>query len=147
MQQILVPKGTVILPTSWYCNTSEDIWGDDAQEWKPERWLSPLPETVKEARIPGIYQNQMTFSFGERSCVGMRFAHLELSELFKYINVRTLTQLAEVVLAVLLESFNFSPTDRRVWWNLCPVVYPTMSKDDVEPSLVLAVSRSKQVES
>ena len=53
---------------------------------------------------------------------------------------------AEVVLAVLLENFNFSPTDKEVWWNLCPVVYPTMSKDDAEPSLVLAVSRSKQVQ-
>ena len=83
MPQIYVPKGTVILPTSWYCNTAEEIWGDDALEWKPSRWLSPLPETVKEARIPGIYPNSLTFGAGERSCVGMRFAHLELSELVR----------------------------------------------------------------
>lgn len=38
-------------------NTSTDIWGPDANEWKPERWLSPLPDTVTESKVPGIYSN------------------------------------------------------------------------------------------
>ncbi len=39
------------------CNTSKAIWGEDAHEWKPERWLSPLPESVTKAKIPGVYSN------------------------------------------------------------------------------------------
>jgi hypothetical protein len=39
------------------CNKDKLIWGDDALEWKPDRWLKPLPESVIAARIPGVYAN------------------------------------------------------------------------------------------
>ena len=29
----------------------------DALEWKPERWLSPLPESIMDSKIPGIYSH------------------------------------------------------------------------------------------
>jgi hypothetical protein len=32
-------------------------WGSDVTEWKPERWLAPLPESVVRANIQGIYAN------------------------------------------------------------------------------------------
>ena len=57
VNKIPVPKGTFLLPSCRGCNVSKAIWGDDALEWKPERWLSPLPSTVTEARIPGVYSN------------------------------------------------------------------------------------------
>ena len=40
------------------CNTDKALWGEDALEWNPGRWLQPLPAAVEEARIPGIYANQ-----------------------------------------------------------------------------------------
>ncbi|KAF7792235.1 hypothetical protein EIP86_003270 [Pleurotus ostreatoroseus] len=57
MSELPVPKGTLILPCFLSCNTAKEIWGKDAEEWKPERWLSPLPGSVAEARIPGVYSN------------------------------------------------------------------------------------------
>ena len=57
MNEIFVPKGTMILVSNWMSNVNKAIWGEDADQWKPERWLEPLPETLKEARIPGIYAN------------------------------------------------------------------------------------------
>ena len=57
MHELHVPKGTVAITSSWGSNFSKDIWGEDAQEWKPERWLAPLAESVREARIPGVYSN------------------------------------------------------------------------------------------
>ena len=39
------------------CNTNKAIWGEDALEWKPERWLAPLPEVLEDAHIPGVYSN------------------------------------------------------------------------------------------
>ena len=38
-------------------NDNKAFWGEDAYEWKPERWLDPLPRAVDpdEVRIPSIY--------------------------------------------------------------------------------------------
>ena len=38
-------------------NRDRRIWGEDADEWKPERWLSPLPESVADSKSPGIYSH------------------------------------------------------------------------------------------
>jgi len=38
-------------------NRNPEIWGDDAYEWKPNRWLSALPDTITRAHYPGIYSN------------------------------------------------------------------------------------------
>ena len=54
---IHVPKGTLIIPAFMACNTAKEIWGEDASQWKPARWLSPLPTTVIDAHILGVYSN------------------------------------------------------------------------------------------
>lgn len=38
-------------------NRDPTIWGVDAAEWKPERWLFPLPDTVADARVPSVFAN------------------------------------------------------------------------------------------
>ena len=35
----------------------KELWGEDADEWKPERWLSPLPDAALNASIPGVFPN------------------------------------------------------------------------------------------
>ena len=55
--EIPVPKNTIITVGIRESNRNKAIWGDDASEWKPERWLSPLPGSVAEAHIPGVYSN------------------------------------------------------------------------------------------
>lgn len=57
VEEVFVPKGTKMFVSLLHCNTDPEIWGPDASEWKPERWLSPLPDSVAEARVPGIYSN------------------------------------------------------------------------------------------
>ena len=57
MTKIVVPKDTMILVSVRAMNRSKSVWGEDARVWKPERWLSPLPSTVTEAHIPGVYSN------------------------------------------------------------------------------------------
>ena len=67
--EIFVPKGTVVISANAAVNRSRSIWGADAREWKPERWLGPLPQTVLDSRIPGVYSNTLTFSGGSRACM------------------------------------------------------------------------------
>ena len=57
IKEIPVPEDTRIIVNIRGCNRSKAIWGDDADEWKPERWLSPLPDSVADARVPGVYSN------------------------------------------------------------------------------------------
>ena len=57
IRELVIPKGTNIVSNLRACNTNKAIWGEDALEWKPERWLQPLPQSVEDARIPGIYSN------------------------------------------------------------------------------------------
>ena len=57
MKEIPIPKDTRILVSIRGSNRNKSIWGEDAHEWKPERWLSPLPDSVIDARIPGVYSN------------------------------------------------------------------------------------------
>ena len=57
MNEIPIPKNTNIIISIYAANRNLEIWGPDSYEWKPERWLNPLPETVTSARIPGIYSN------------------------------------------------------------------------------------------
>ncbi len=61
MDSIAVPKGTVVFVAIQSTNINPDVWGSDAHEWRPERWPEPLPESVAEAKIPGVYSNMYVF--------------------------------------------------------------------------------------
>ena len=52
-----MPKNTPVLMDLLGFNTSKEVWGEDALEWRPERWLEPLPGTVEDIRVPGVYAN------------------------------------------------------------------------------------------
>ena len=57
MSEVPIPKDTTVFVGVYSSNTRKALWGEDAYEWKPERWLHPLPEAVKEAHIPGVYSH------------------------------------------------------------------------------------------
>ena len=57
IRELPVPKGTTIYIAIRASNLDKRIWGEDALEFKPERWLSPLPNSLTEARVPGVYSN------------------------------------------------------------------------------------------
>ncbi|KZP08117.1 cytochrome P450 [Athelia psychrophila] len=124
IREIPIPKGTKLVVAIMRANRDSDIWGDDAQEWKPERWLASSPDKVANVHFPGVYSNTMSFSGGSRACIGFKFSLLEM----------------KVVLCVLLESFAFSLSDKEIMWNLGNLVTPSV-KDDKKPQLPLIVSK------
>ncbi|EKM49764.1 uncharacterized protein PHACADRAFT_265422 [Phanerochaete carnosa HHB-10118-sp] len=119
VSEIAVPKDTPIFISMRGCNRNPAIWGEDALEWKPERWLTPLPKALGEAHVPGIYANLMTFLGGGRACLGFKFSQLEM----------------KVVLAVMLRPFRFLPSDKEIYWNLAGVSYPTVGKDGIRAEM------------
>jgi cytochrome P450 len=55
--EIFVNNGTNIVISILAANRNPEVWGPDSYEWKPERWLHPLPKTVEEAHMPGVYSH------------------------------------------------------------------------------------------
>ena len=55
MTEIPIPKDTTVFVGVISSNTRKALWGEDAYEWKPERWLSPMPESISKAHLPGVY--------------------------------------------------------------------------------------------
>ena len=55
IKEIYLRKNTNVIISIIGINRDKRVWGDDAEEWKPERWLQPLPDAVREAPIPGVY--------------------------------------------------------------------------------------------
>ena len=47
-------------------NTWKEVWGEDAEVYNPDRWLNPLPESVTDARVPGVYSNLYDTMFHTR---------------------------------------------------------------------------------
>ncbi|KAJ6587621.1 cytochrome P450 [Mycena vulgaris] len=101
MNSITVPKGTSIYVAVAAANHNKQIWGEDALEFRPERWTNGKASSVT-TKMCGIYGNTMTFIGGGRSCIGFKFAQLEI----------------KAVLCVLLRAFKFSEPDSRIKWKM-----------------------------
>jgi len=110
INHIHIPTNTHVIIGIMASNHNPETWGEDVLEWKPERWLAPLPDSVAAAKLPGIYSNLMTFLGGGRACIGFKFSLLEI----------------KVILSVLLESFSFSLPDKEIIWNMGIVNYPSV---------------------
>ena len=57
IERLHVPKGTTVFVGIAAANRIKELWGEDAEEWKPERWLSPPPEPLIQSRMPGVYSH------------------------------------------------------------------------------------------
>ncbi|KAJ6587527.1 cytochrome P450 [Mycena vulgaris] len=120
MNSITVPKGTSIYIAIAAANHNKQIWGEDALEFRPERWTNGKPASVT-TKMCGIYGNTMTFIGGGRSCIGFKFAQLEI----------------KTVLCVLLRAFKFSEPDPQIKWKMTGVVAtPTVDNQTRLPILV-----------
>ncbi|KLO09430.1 cytochrome P450 [Schizopora paradoxa] len=105
LHELHVKAGTTVQVAMAESNLNTKTWGPDAREFKLERWLEPLPDSVTNAGIPGlgIYSTLMTFINGSRSCLGMRFAIYEM----------------KTVIGALVDAFEFKldPNSKVSWLN------------------------------
>lgn len=95
-------------------NHNQAVWGEDASEWKPDRWLKSsqgvTPGEKDGVKYSGVYSSMMTFLAGNRSCIGFKFAEMEIKD----------------VLAALLPAIHFAlPSERddngnvqEIYWKM-----------------------------
>lgn len=75
-----VPKGTRIVFGTRATNKDPSLWGPDAFQFNPDRWM-PKHEGDANATSGGASSNFALLSFlhGPRACIGTRFARAELA--------------------------------------------------------------------
>ncbi|KAJ6590229.1 cytochrome P450 [Mycena sp. CBHHK59/15] len=111
MTQLLIKEGTAVYLGLSAANRSTAIWGADAAEFKPDRWLN----RTHESKLPGAYSGMMTFLSGAKVCPGKTFALLEMT-----------------VLSVLLLSFSFEPISEPIDWRMGITLEPRVRGHEKE---------------
>lgn len=119
-------------------NHNQAVWGEDASEWKPDRWLKSsegvTPGEKDGVKYPGVYSSMMTFLVGNRSCIGFKFAEMEIKD----------------VLATLLPAIHFAlPSERdgngnvkEIHWKMSGLHIPVVKApagDGETPHLPLSM--------
>ncbi|KAI0536917.1 cytochrome P450 [Xylaria digitata] len=66
----VIPPGTIVSMSAYSMHRNKDIWGDDAREFNPDRWLGEDGKHLDTYLAP--------FSKGSRSCIGQNLAPAEL---------------------------------------------------------------------
>lgn len=70
---ITLPPNTNVLAAAYLTHRRKDVWGEDALEYKPERWLS--------GKLPSPFEFY-PFGGGRRACVGSNQARQQLRIIF-----------------------------------------------------------------
>jgi cytochrome P450 len=86
-----LPKTSVLVWCTWAMNRSRLIWGADADDFRPERWLEDGNLIAKPA------SEYPVFNGGPRTCLGKKMAEL----------------VAIQVIATLVKTFDFAAVDDR----------------------------------
>ncbi|KAI0142734.1 cytochrome P450 [Xylariaceae sp. FL1272] len=102
-----VKGGTIVGCSAWLIHRRAEIFGDDVDTYRPERWLvdSSLSEKEKserEGRIREMNGHMFQFGMGSRTCIGKNISLLEMYKL-----VPSFLRRFEVM------SFSFSLSFRR----------------------------------
>ncbi|KNZ72731.1 Cytochrome P450 3A9 [Termitomyces sp. J132] len=121
MDSILVPKNTEIFIAILNANRDPLLWGPDSLEWKPERWLAPIPEATTLICLGSTHICYLTFLGGGRACIGFKFSQLEM----------------KVVLSTLISQFRFYPPEKEIVWQNSGITNPTLKDFPEIPQLPL----------
>ncbi|KAH8892297.1 cytochrome P450 [Thozetella sp. PMI_491] len=71
-----LPEGTVVGCNAWTVHRDKEVYGADADEFRPERWLEADQEQLR------VMENlNFAFGGGPRICLGKNIALLEISKL------------------------------------------------------------------
>ncbi|KAJ7780275.1 cytochrome P450 [Mycena maculata] len=89
-------------------NTDRSVWGPDADQFIPERWLEGGTNPHSEDLPHGPWGNVSNFADGPRHCIGWRLAVQEL----------------KLIIGMMVKNFEFKDTGAKVEKYISPAVQP-----------------------
>jgi cytochrome P450 len=75
-----VPAGTIVGCSAWVIHRRPEIWGEDVDVYRPDRWLprEGVDMAEEEKRIKGMEGMMFQFGMGSRTCIGKNISLLEI---------------------------------------------------------------------
>lgn len=76
----VIAPGTIVGMNQWVLSRDKDVYGDDADVFRPERWLRGDGEAAAayEARLTKMKEGDLSFGGGNRICTGRPMASMEM---------------------------------------------------------------------
>lgn len=76
----VIAPGTIVGMNQWVISRDKEIYGDDADVFRPERWLRGDDEAIGayEARLKMMKEGDLGFGGGNRICTGRHMASMEM---------------------------------------------------------------------
>lgn len=74
------PAGTNVGVNSWVMHHNRDVFGDDADEFRAERWMDSPKDMLRT-----MNDMFMPFGLGSRTCIGKNISLLEISKLIPHL--------------------------------------------------------------
>ncbi|KAM0205025.1 hypothetical protein ACHAQI_009573 [Fusarium lateritium] len=71
-----IPAGSIVGVNAWVLHRSKDIFGQDADCWRPSRWIEASTEGQKL-----MEKSLFSFGAGSRTCIGKNISLLEMYKL------------------------------------------------------------------
>lgn len=66
-----LPQSSIVVWCIWALNRSRDIWGEDADQFRPSRWIDPDGKLIAKSS-----SEFAVFNGGPRACLGKKMAEL-----------------------------------------------------------------------
>ena len=82
-EPLVLPGGTVVGINPWVQHRDERMFGEEPEQWRPERWLME-----KERETKAMEHHLLSFGAGKRSCLGKNVAMLELHKVVPALLMR-----------------------------------------------------------
>lgn len=78
------PEGTIVGINPWVTARDKGVYGADADQFRPERWIEAAASGDSE-KLSAMERASLTFGHGARSCVGKNISMLEIAKLVPQI--------------------------------------------------------------
>ena len=67
---MFIPKGTICIPNVWHMNHDPELFGENAEDFDPTRYLDASGASISDTKEQGHF----SYGFGRRNCIGRHMA-------------------------------------------------------------------------